>query len=615
MPHFMRRVTLASIGLTTLTLIGFAIQPTAAQDTPLATSITASPTASPTLVISPTNTPITTATMSATDQAVVDQAIADQVAAMVGQLTLAQKVGQLFMVSADGQGLTTDAQRLLDKTVPGGVALFDANGTTPAAVTDTVNEWQHHATAIGAQIPLLVSTDQEGGPVTRLVNGFSTFPAGPALAAMPPNDAQTVGQVVGAELSAVGINMDLAPVTDVQTIPDNPIMNGRSMGSDPNRVGHAAAAFNSGLLTSGVIGILKHFPGHGDASDSHAALPSVNDSRARVESVELQSFRVAIDSGAEAVMVGHLVYPALDSVPGRAASVSPVIMGDILRGELSFRGVIMTDALDMGAITQDYSSATAAVLAITAGADMVTTGPHLTVDQEIAMVDSVISAAQNGGIPMSRIDAAVTAVLTLKARHHLLTWQPLTITAVGSRLMLDAHRTLLKPTFADAVTLARNTNNLIPVVPNNGTLIVYPVAFSAIPAVCATHDPGATFMAYDPAPSDSNFTLLRQKAAAAHTVIIFTHDAYHRLTEQNIVADSPAARTIVVAAQNPYDLLKLPAVAGYLLSYTPALDSFDAVCNVLYGSIQPTGVLPVTLGSDLPAGTPSLPTILAYAKP
>jgi beta-N-acetylhexosaminidase len=527
----------------------------------------------------------------------------DQVTQLLSTMTLEQKVGQLFLVSAYGPGVNETTAAFIRTVMPGGVALFGSNGTTPDQVTATVNAWQTLVTHIGANVPMLVATDQEGGPVTRLSDGFSPFPAGPALAAMPPADARIVGQVVGAELNAVGINTDLAPVTDVQTIISNPIMDGRSFGSDPKRVGNAAAAFNTGLDDSGVIGVLKHFPGHGDASDSHIGLPTVNDPLSRVESVELQSFRLAIQAGAEVVMVGHLVYPALDPVPNRPASLSPRVIQDVLRGELGFKGLVITDALDMGAVLENYTPNTAAVQALVAGVDVITTGPHLPLDAEQAMYQTVLDAARSGALPEARINEAVGRVLALKAKHGLLSWSPLDDTAAAARIHLDAHRGLLQPAFADAITIARNKNGLLPVHPGGNTVILFPGIYPATQRLCATYDPHASSFSYTQAPTSYEIGAAAKLAQLADRVIEFTYNAVNEPAQQTLVKTLPPDRTVAVALNNPYDFTTFPNVAGYVLSYTPTPDAFAAACNVLYGARPAVGVLPVTLSLELPAGS------------
>lgn len=522
---------------------------------------------------------------------------------LLNSMTLEQKVGQLFLVSAYGPGVNDTTAAFIRTVMPGGVALFGSNGTTPDQVTATVNAWQSMATQVGAKVPLLVSTDQEGGPVTRLSDGFSPFPAGPALAAMPPTDARTVGRVVGAELGAVGINTDLAPVTDVQTVISNPVMDGRSFGSDPDRVGNAAAAFNAGLNDSGVIGVLKHFPGHGDASDSHVGLPTVNDPLSRVESVELQSFRLAIQAGAEVVMVGHLIYPALDPVPDRPASLSPVIIQNVLRGQLGFKGLVITDALDMGAVVDNYTPDSAAVQALLAGADMITTGPHLPLSAEQAMYQNMLNAVHSGTLSEARIDEAASRVLTLKAQHGLLTWTALDVSAAADRINVDAHRNLLQPAFANAITVARNNHGLLPVQPGGNTIILYPGIYPATQRLCATHDPRASSFSFSQTPTSDEIGTAAKLAQLADRVIIFTYNAVDEPAQQALVRALPSDRTIAVALDNPYDFTTFPNVGGYVLSYTPTPDAFAAVCNVVYGSYTAVGVLPVTLASDLPAGS------------
>src|SRR5258708_349887 len=335
-----------------------------------------------------------------------------QVEALVQSLTLEQRVGQLFMVSLYGEELSDTGATFLRTMMPGAVALFSYNGSSPQVFTQTINAWQMVASQIGAKVPLLVAVDQEGGPVTRLTDGFTPMPWGAALGAMPADDARTVGKLSGQELSAVGVNINLAPVVDVRT-EANAFMEPRMFGNDAATVGSAATAYVQGLADSGVIAVLKHFPGHGAAGDSHTELPVVSYDIDHINSVELLPFEAGIEAGAEVVMVGHLVYPALDPTPGLPASLSPIIIGEVLRKQLHFDGVVMSDAMDMAAIVDHYSRPVAAVMAIRAGIDIIAAGPHTPISDQLAIRPAVADARKRGRLPSHQSVASRPPRVTL----------------------------------------------------------------------------------------------------------------------------------------------------------------------------------------------------------
>src|SRR5690606_11741501 len=240
---------------------------------------------------------------------------------LVSQMSLEHKVAQMFMVTLHGEVMTEVGAQFLREWQPGAVSLFGANITTPEGVTILTNNYQQTITDAGG-VPLLIAIDQEGGLVARLTeaNGFTVFPAPVLLTAAGNQMAYRVGAAVAGELSAVGINMNLAPVADLETNRENPIIFRRSFGNDPALSGAAVAQFVRGTQSLNVLATAKHFPGHGETrEDSHGVLPVLNLSRDRLDSVELVPFQRAIDAGVAVVLVAHISYPALDPTPNMPA--------------------------------------------------------------------------------------------------------------------------------------------------------------------------------------------------------------------------------------------------------------------------------------------------------
>src|SRR5258706_2039077 len=514
-----------------------------------------------------------------------------QVDAILQTMTLEQRVGQLFMVSGYGEELSSTGQNFLQKMMPGAVAMFSYNGSSPQAINQTINAWQTQAIQTGARVPLLVSIDYEGGTVVRMTSGFTPLPWGPALGAMPVADAHAVGKIAGEELSAVGFNMNLAPVVDVRTIPNNSFMEPRMFGNDPARVGAAADAYIQGMNESGVIGVLKHFPGHGAAGDSHVQLPVVNYDANHVNSVELVPFRDAIENGAEAVMVGHLDYPALDPTPDMPAFLSEVIVGDVLRKQLNFNGVAMTDAMDMEAIVNHYKRPVAAVVAIHAGIDMIAAGPHTPITDQLAMKQAVIDAVNQGKLSASRIEEAARRILLLKAKHSLLTWIPLDPAGAKQRIDLEEHQATVDDIYLRTVAIADDPNKLLPLAASTHKVaIIYPGVFPSIQRGCSAIDSTLSGFAYTLSPSVDQIASAHTLGAASDFVVIFTYNISDYPGQAALVNSVPADKTIVVALQSPYDLEQNIHPAAYLTSFNPMPGAFVADCAILYGKRLAQGV-------------------------
>jgi beta-glucosidase-like glycosyl hydrolase/CubicO group peptidase (beta-lactamase class C family) len=344
------------------------------------------------------------------------------VAQTLKSMSLDEKIGQLFAVWAYGSFLSTESQdykdllRDVEEKHIGSFAIQTQGSPTgivrsqvyPTAVL--VNTLQRHA-----KVPLLVAADFERGTSMRVEEG-SSFPHAMAVAATGrPEDAYTMGKITALEGRAVGVPWIFAPDADVNSNPENPIINTRSFGEDPARVSEFVAAFVRGVEENGGLATAKHFPGHGDTStDSHLDLPTVTSDRAHLDRVELAPFRAAIDAGVSTIMTGHLAVPALEPDPDVPATMSPKITTDLLRGQMGFDGLVVTDALDMGGVTVRYPPGEVAVRSILAGADVLLVPPVLD-----AALQAVHEAAASGRIPMSRLDEAVTRVLRAKAKLGL----------------------------------------------------------------------------------------------------------------------------------------------------------------------------------------------------
>jgi beta-N-acetylhexosaminidase len=344
------------------------------------------------------------------------------VAQTLKKMSLDEKIGQLFSVWAYGEFLSTESQdykellRDVEEKHIGSFAIqtqgsplgIERSRVYPTAVL--VNTLQKHA-----KVPLLIGADFERGTGMRIEEGTS-FPFPMAVAATGrPEDAYTMGKITALEARAAGVPWIFAPDADVNSNPENPIINTRSFGEDPARVSEFVAAFVRGVEENGGLSTAKHFPGHGDTStDSHLDLPTVSSDRAHLDRVELAPFRAAITAGASTIMTGHLAVPALEPDPNVPATMSPKITTELLRGQLGFEGLVVTDALEMRGVTGRYPPGEAAVRSVLAGADVLLVPPVLD-----AALQAVKEAVASGRIPMARLDEAVTRVLRAKAKLGL----------------------------------------------------------------------------------------------------------------------------------------------------------------------------------------------------
>ncbi len=398
--------------------------------------------------------------------------------------------------------------------------------------------------------------------------------------------------------------MNLAPVADLLTNPDNPIVAQRSYGSDPQLTGKTISQVVQGLQAGGVLATLKHFPGHGDTtSDSHVDLPVLNLSRERLESTELVPFRMGIAAGAEAVMVAHIWYSTLEPDEVRPASLSASVVTGLLRDELGFDGIIMTDALDMDAIDVRYTYPQAAVMAVQAGVDMLAMGPGIGLDTQAEMMQAVIDAVRSGEIPESRIHESAQRILDAKARYKLMNWQPLDPATASERINQEAHEAQIDALYPAAVTLAYDRSALVPVPSERATLVIYLASRPSIQTACQSYRSDLHWLGVSQYPTEQDIAWARQAASTAETVVVVTEDAADITAQQQLVQALPPEKTVVLALGSPFDWQAFPDVAAYVLTYSPRHAGLFAGCGVILGGLPAPGVLPVTLSPELPAGS------------
>ncbi len=523
---------------------------------------------------------------------------AQRVEAILRSMTMRQKVGQLFMVSLGGRLMTDAQQQFLSDYQPGAVVLFGSNldGQTPEQVTTYINHLQSWV-----EIPMIVATDQEGGRVWRLQDGFTHFPD-PAIlgATADPDIAFLMGQAVGREVKAVGVTMNLAPVTDLHTRDDamNPyrVLNHRTMSEDPAVVGQLAGAMVRGMADVGVVGVVKHFPGHSPTEvDSHRTLPVVTLDRATFAATNRRAFELAIEGGAEVVMVGHLYYPALEPVEDLPSSISPTMVG-LLRDDLGFDGIIMTDALEMGAIVNSFSMPQAAVMALEGGVDMIAMGPNAAFVDEMATLEAVYAAVERGDISEASLDESVRRILMLKARYGLLDWEPLDPATARERIPLGQSQEAMIRMFEAGFTVVRDELGMLPLGPEDSVAIVYPIGKPTIREECETYLPDAAFQGFSFVPAEWEYGAAQAVARNADVVIFVGENVGWNIGQGDLLAALPPERTIYVSLWKPYDWEAInPATAGFTVAYSTDVAAQVALCRVLSGASAARAQLPMAI--------------------
>ncbi|MGR0119853.1 glycoside hydrolase family 3 N-terminal domain-containing protein [Bacillus halotolerans] len=424
----------------------------------------------------------------------------DDAKQIVDRMTLDEKLGQMLMPDfrnwkKEGESspqaftkMNEEVAGLIKKYQFGGVILFAENVKTTEQTVRLTDAYQKAS----PKIPLLLSIDQEGGIVTRLGEG-TNFPGNMALGATRSRiNAYQTGSMIGKELSVLGINTDFSPVLDINNNPDNPVIGVRSFSSDRELTARLGLYSMKGLQRQNIASALKHFPGHGDTDvDSHYGLPLVSHNQKRLREVELYPFQKAIDAGADMVMTAHVQFPAFDDTTYKSkldgsdimvpATLSKKVMTGLLREEMGFGGVIVTDALNMKAIADHFGQEEAVVMAIKAGVDIALMPASVTSlkdEQKLAsVIDSLKEAVKNGDIPLQQINKSVERIISLKIKRGIYPAQhdsnidkkvKKALKTVGSK-----HHTKTEQKIAEkAVTVLKNDQHTLPFKPKKGSRIL-----------------------------------------------------------------------------------------------------------------------------------------------
>lgn len=523
-----------------------------------------------------------------------------RIAKLIASLSVEQRAGQAMAIAFHGSSVTSAVEDMIRTRGVGGVVLRAENAPNATALARICADLQRIAAE--AKIPpLFLALDQEGGSIVRIASGMTVFTSQMGLAATPDPAAavQRAATITAGELRANGVNWNFAPVADVNNEPLNPIIGNRSYGSDPQRVSSLVAAAVRAYAAAGLLCCAKHFPGHGAATvDSHLALPIIDVDRARLDRVELPPFRAAIAAGVPAIMLAHLIVPALDPTPSLPASLSRRVTTDLLRRELGFAGLAVTDDLEMGALAS-IGEAAAGERAIEAGADYV-----LFRFDEAAQRDGhrLISVAiRNGSLP--NFEVTLQRLLDAKLRYGILDQQsvPAPDLTANAAAALDIARS--------SITLVHNDGRVLPL---RGRVYVVSTTTADLTPLPGDSDlatelerarPDVMGRKFGTTISDSVITNVLDEARSADVVVAGVADIGINDDQLKLVSRLAAAKpTVLVSLRGPYDVAIAPNVAACVCAYDGRVPTLRALTEVLNGARKPAGSLPVTVSARHPIG-------------
>ncbi|MCU1290822.1 MAG: Beta-glucosidase-like glycosyl hydrolase [Acidobacteria bacterium] len=536
-----------------------------------------------------------------------DKKAAQWVEKTIKKMTLREKIGQMMVMSTSGEFANTGSNRFkemrrqIEEFHVGGFTLFRGEANSIAALTNEAQKL--------AKIPLFFSGDYERG--LRMQSRIGTpFTTNMGVAATGDvGAAYNQGKIICEEMRAIGGNWLFAPVADINNNPDNPVINIRSFGADPQKVGEFVSAEARGVRDANCLATLKHFPGHGNtATDSHIGLSVISADRKQLDATEIVPFKAAIASGAESIMTAHLAVPNVtgDNMP---STLNPKVINDILRKDLNFKGIITTDSMEMGAITKSYPNGESAVMAIKAGVDVVLFPPNLE-----AAIKAVEASVKKGDITEARIDESVRRLLAAKYRLGLAQNRLVDLTAANRIVekpenVAEANRVAEK-----SITLLRNENNFLPLTKEKAgkTLFVVIAADDdAVEGAAFTPDvqkrqPNAKFIKLDPRSTEEDYAKALAEARNYDSIVLapFVKRAAAKGTvalPENQVAfvrkmlALSKKRVGVIAFGNPYMIRQFPEAKTYVVTYAIEEVAQTAAVRTLFGEVPFSGKLPVNI--------------------
>lgn len=544
----------------------------------------------------------------------------DQITQIVERMTLEEKVGQLFVLHVYGDEAdeadpdavaenqrfygVDNAAELIDRYHIGGVIYYTWSGNlrNPQQIAELSNGIQRAAMAQRVPVPALISTDQEHGRVIRITAPATRFPGNMALGAgRRPQDARAAARMTGWELRAMGINQNFAPVADVNVNPLNPIIGDRSFGSEAGLVADMTAAAVDGYRSAGVAATAKHFPGHGDTdTDSHTGVPIINHTRDQWEQIDQPPFAAAVDRDIDAIMTAHIIVPALDDSRDPATLSGPIMTG-ILRQEMGYDGVVVTDALGMQGVRDKYGDERVPVLALQAGVDQLLKPP----DEKFPLqYEAVLEAVRSGEISQQRIDRSVARILALKQQLGLFRSPYVEPSRVDRVVGKRSHLMRAQRITDRTVTLVKNDpvddNRVLPLPAGERSVLVTGWGNATTKTLAdriTQRNPDTDLYTTGPGPTQEEIDAAVARARTHDVTVVTTgrvrtDEGQQRLVDALVATGKPV---VAVAVREPYDIAYFTGVPAYLATYSYTGVALESVTRVLFGEASPRGKLPVTI--------------------
>ncbi|HEX6594256.1 MAG TPA: beta-N-acetylhexosaminidase [Bacillota bacterium] len=524
--------------------------------------------------------------------------------------SLLKKIGQLFIIGFAGKTVPYEVKQCIHTYHVGGIILFSRNIGTPEETLALTTELQREAKRANYEYPLFICVDQENGVVRRLGKGTTILPGAMMLGAT--NDvkaAYEIGQITGKELKSLGINWNLAPVLDVNNNPNNRVIGVRSFGECPEKVSQFGKAMMAGMQSERLMTTLKHFPGHGDTHvDSHVNLPVIPHDIERLKEVELKPFQTCMKAGADVIMTAHISFPALEKKRDVPATVSKAVITGLLREELRYKGVVMTDCLEMEAIASEIGTEQGAMQAIQAGVDLVTISHSF--DKQVRSIQNVYEAVKNGDLTEEVIERSTNRIRMLKETY--LQWEDLhrerddPLTIVGCK----EHREIARKVYKKGVTIV-DEKKMLPIYQNSSGGIailelendIFTQVEDQRPSDVSLGKVISTYVRSAETYRSSNMLTrcevseLVNKLKTFDIVMIgvLTGSSARMLRQLIEQLENERVSVIIIALKSPYVVVDLPRASAYIYTYEYTYPALTVAIAAVFGKEQVYGQLPIKI--------------------
>ncbi len=522
----------------------------------------------------------------------------------LNEMNIKEKIGQLIFAGFPGTVYDEHVRELIEDYKLGNIILFARNYKDLKQIHD-LNYKLHQEIMANTKVMPFINIDQEGGMVTRIMDGATFLPGAMSIGATEANNAYLLGRVSGEELRALGININLAPTLDVNNNPLNPVIGVRAYGDKPEFVSRYGINFIKGVQESGVIATAKHFPGHGDTNvDSHYSLPTIKHSKERIEKIELVPFKNAIKAGVESIMSAHVFFPAYEE-GNLPATLSKKVMTDLLRNELGFEGLIVSDCMEMKAISDNYTTPKGVLMGLLAGLDIVLVSQTLKNQKDT--FELLYKAVEDGTFPLELLDEKVARVLKYKEKVY-----PVMEEFFYKKSFEEKHQLITKKESKDLASK---------VVDNSLTKVRGKDFYPAKKTLVIATEPFATTIAEDIVSTRSIINLIKAKGLPFETrkisvrttdeeieeilkdakffeqVLVCTYNAKFHNGQVKLINElyKQVEDLFVISTRNPYDIQEFDYVENYLCVYEYTPNSVSTIVKYFNKEITPTGKLPISL--------------------